>query len=85
MAQSEVFEDEILSRPENTDNPTDEMPEQRDHGKNITRTSSIEPLANLLILRLQNVLTMDNGKSPARCGGKGSSSSCRWSARRATC
>ena len=59
MAQSEVFEDEILSRPENTDNPTEEMPEQRDHGKNITRTSSIEPLANLLILRLQNVLTMD--------------------------
>jgi len=35
------------------------MPEQRDHGKNITRTSSIEPLAKLLILRLHDVLTMD--------------------------
>jgi hypothetical protein len=36
MAQSEVLEDQILSRPENTDNSTDEMPEQRDHSKNIT-------------------------------------------------
>jgi hypothetical protein len=43
------------------------MPEQRDHGKNITRTSSIEPLAKLLILRLHDVLTMDTGHSYDRC------------------
>ena len=35
------------------------MSEQRDHGKNITRTSATEPLAKLLILRLHDVLTMD--------------------------
>jgi hypothetical protein len=31
MAQSEVFEDEIFSRLENTDNPAEEIPETDDH------------------------------------------------------
>src|SRR5262249_23871953 len=58
--ESQVFEDEVLAGAKRADDPTEEIPEQRDHGKNITRTSPIEPLAKLLILRLHNVLRMDN-------------------------
>jgi hypothetical protein len=74
MAQSEVFEDEILSRPENTDNPTDEMPEQRDHGKNITRTSSIRAFGQLVDSTVAECF--DDGQGWWR--HRGLSPSCGW-------
>ena len=38
--EGEVFKDEILAGTESTNNPTDEVPEAHDHGKNLIETSS---------------------------------------------
>ena len=35
--QSEVLKDEILTGPEYTNNPAEEVPEPYDHGKNLSR------------------------------------------------
>src|ERR1700757_5306524 len=45
LAEGQVFEDEILSRTEGTDNPADEVSEPRDHGQNRIETSLHQPLA----------------------------------------
>jgi hypothetical protein len=47
LTQGEVFENEILSRTESTDNPAQEMPEGHDHGKNLIGTSQIELLSEV--------------------------------------
>jgi hypothetical protein len=41
LTQSEVFEDKALSREESRANPSDEMPERCDHGRNFTGTLQI--------------------------------------------
>src|SRR5271169_526079 len=40
--QSQVFEEEVLPRPESTDHPPEEMPERGRHGKNLIGTVQIE-------------------------------------------
>jgi hypothetical protein len=45
--EGKVFENEILSRTESTDNPAQEMPEGHDHGKNLIGTSQIELLSEV--------------------------------------
>jgi hypothetical protein len=45
LAEGQVFEDEILSRTEGTDNPADEVSEPRDHGQDRIETSLHQPLA----------------------------------------
>ena len=40
LTEGEVFKDEILAGTESTNNPTDEVPEAHDHGKNLIETSS---------------------------------------------
>ena len=45
LAEGQVFEDEILSRTEGTNNPADEVSEPRDHGQNRIETSLHKPLA----------------------------------------
>jgi hypothetical protein len=52
LTEGEVFENEILSRTESTDNPAQEMPKEHSHGKNLIGTSQIELLVKLLILRV---------------------------------
>jgi hypothetical protein len=47
LTQGKVFENEILSRTESTDNPAQEMPEGHDHGKNFIGTSQIELLSEV--------------------------------------
>ena len=47
LTQGKVFENEILSRTESTDNPAQEMPEGHDHGKNLIGTSQIELLSEV--------------------------------------
>jgi hypothetical protein len=41
VTQSQVFEDKALSREESRANPSDEMPERCDHGRNFTGTLPI--------------------------------------------
>jgi hypothetical protein len=60
LTQRKVFENKALSGEESRDNPAEEMPERRDHGKNLTGTPPIELVTKLLILRLHDVLTNDN-------------------------
>ena len=68
LTQREVFENKALSGEESRDNPGEEMPERRDHGKNLTGTPQIELVAKLLILRLHDVLTNDTvGRAPQSC------------------
>jgi hypothetical protein len=60
LTESEIFEDEALSRTKSRDNPAEEMPERRNHGKNLTGTPQIGLVANSLILRVHDVLTNDS-------------------------
>jgi hypothetical protein len=47
LTEGEVFENEILSRTESTDNPAQKMPEGNSHGKNLIGTSQIELLSEV--------------------------------------
>jgi hypothetical protein len=38
LTQRKVFENKAFSGGESRDNPAEEMPERRDHGKNLTGT-----------------------------------------------
>jgi hypothetical protein len=60
LTEGEVFENEILSRTETTDNPAQKMPEGNSHGKNLIGTSQIELGVKLLILRVFDLLANDN-------------------------
>ena len=57
LTKSEVFEDEILAGTQRTDSPSKEVPEQHDHGKNLTEICIVRLTAKSLILRVRNVLT----------------------------
>ena len=60
LTQSEVFEDEVPPGTESADHPPEEMPERRDHGKNLIETSRIELFAKSFILRVYDVLANDS-------------------------
>ena len=60
LTEGEVFENEILSRTESTDNPAQKMPEGNSHGENLIGTSQIELVVKLLILRVFDLLANDN-------------------------
>jgi hypothetical protein len=60
LTEGEVFENEILSRTESTDNPAQKMPEGNSHGKNLIGTSQIELGVKLLILRVFDPLANDS-------------------------
>ena len=62
LTEGEVFENEILSRTESTDNPAQEMPEGNSHGKNLIGTSQIELVVKLLILRVFDLLANDRAE-----------------------
>ena len=59
LTEGEVFENEILSRTESTDNPAQKMPGGNSHGKNLIGTSQIELGVKLLILRMFDLLAND--------------------------
>jgi len=54
--ESQVFEDEVLAGAESADHPADEMPERRDHGKNLIETMRIWLSAKSLIPQVHDVL-----------------------------
>jgi len=56
LTAGEVFKDEILAGTESTNNPTNEMPEPHDHGKNLNETPPPELISKSLILRMYGVL-----------------------------
>lgn len=60
LAESQIFEDEVLTGTEGTDNPTDEVPEARDHGSNIIEILRDKLFSKPFILRVQEVLTRDS-------------------------
>jgi hypothetical protein len=47
LTQGKVFENEILSRTESTDNPAQKMPEGNSYGENLIGTSQIELLSEV--------------------------------------
>jgi hypothetical protein len=68
LTESEVFENKALSGTKSRDNPAEEMPERRDHGKNLTGTPQIELVTKLLILLLHDVLTNDSYRTTTSWG-----------------
>jgi hypothetical protein len=54
--ESQVLEDEVLPGTENADQPTEEMSERYDHGKNFTGKIRIELRAKSFILQVYDVL-----------------------------
>jgi hypothetical protein len=52
LTESQVFEDEIFPRTKSPENPSEDIPERHDHGKNLIGTARIELLAKSLILRV---------------------------------
>jgi len=62
LAESQIFEDEILSGTERTHKPSQEMPKQDgpNHGLNLIETPRIKLIAKSFILLVHEVLTRDN-------------------------
>src|SRR5215831_15419356 len=54
--ESQVFEDEVLSRARRADDPPEEMPERHNHGKNIIGTIRLQFCAKFFILQIYDVL-----------------------------
>ena len=54
--ESQVFKGEVLAGAKRADDPPKEMPERRNHGKNITGTIRIEPCAKSFILQVYDLL-----------------------------
>jgi hypothetical protein len=50
LADSEIFENEVPSRAESTDNPSEEMSERGNHGQHFIETRSIKLSSKSLIL-----------------------------------
>ena len=42
LTQCEILQDEFFSGPKCADEPADEVPEQRNHGKNLSWTASVD-------------------------------------------
>jgi len=59
LTESQVFEDEILPGTESADHPVEDMPDRRDHGKNLIGTVQIELFAKSFILWVCDVLARD--------------------------
>jgi hypothetical protein len=68
LTEGEVFENEILSRTESTNNPAQKMPEGNSHGENLIGTSQIELVVKLLILRVFDLLANDRSGFVRRSG-----------------
>ena len=62
LTESQVFEDEIFPRTKSPENPSEDIPERHDHGKNLIGTARIELLAKSLILRVYDVLARHSRK-----------------------
>ena len=56
LTESQVFEDEVFPRTKSPDNPSEDIPERHDHGKNLIGTVGIEIFAKSLILRVYDLL-----------------------------
>jgi hypothetical protein len=56
LAESQVFEDEVLPGTESDEHPAEEMSERRDHSKNFTGTVGIQLFAKSFILQVYDVL-----------------------------
>jgi hypothetical protein len=56
LTESQVFEDEVFPRTKSPDNPSEDIPERHDHGKNLIGTVGIETFAKSLILRVYDLL-----------------------------
>jgi hypothetical protein len=54
--ESQVLEDEVLPGTENADQPTEEMSERHDHGKNCSGKIRIQLFAKSFILQVYDVL-----------------------------
>jgi len=63
LTESEIFKNQVLSGPESTDNPSQEMSERRDYGQkqyqNLIETRRIKSVSKSFILRVHEVLTRD--------------------------
>src|SRR5579862_1651735 len=55
LTESQVFEDEVFPRTKSPDNPSEDIPERHDHGKNLIGTVGIETFAKSLILRVYDL------------------------------
>ena len=64
LAESEIFEDEVLSGTESTDNPSQYMSERPDdgqnHDQNLIEILLIRLVCKSFIPRVREVLTRDN-------------------------
>jgi hypothetical protein len=56
LAESQVFEDEVLPGTESDEHPAEEMSERRDHSKNLTGIVGIQLFAKSFILQVYDVL-----------------------------
>ena len=61
LTKGEVFEHEILAGTKHTDQPAEEVPEPRDHGKNLTETAHGRRNTKSLILLEYDVLKRNKG------------------------
>jgi hypothetical protein len=60
LTESQIFKDKVLPSPESADHPPEEMPERRDHGKNLIGKAWIELCAKSFILWVYDALARHN-------------------------
>ena len=66
LPESKIFKNKVLSGTESTDNPSQEMSERYDYGKNhvqnFIETRRSKPVSKSFILRVHEVLTRDSSR-----------------------
>lgn len=66
--ESQVLEDEVLPGAESADQPTEEMSERHDHGKNFTGKIRIQLFAKSFILQVYDVLARHKSANQTKPG-----------------
>jgi hypothetical protein len=61
--ESQVLEDEVFTGPKSADQPTEEMSERHDHGKNFSGKIRIQLFAKSFILQVYDVLARHSAKT----------------------
>jgi hypothetical protein len=59
LFRGQIFENKAVARTESNENPSEEMPEEFNHGKNLIETYRLGLVSKSLILRVHEVLTRD--------------------------
>jgi hypothetical protein len=65
LTKRKIFQDEVPTRTQGADNPADEVPEPREHGRNLIQRSGNKTGPKSFILRVHDILMRDSAARAA--------------------